>query len=119
MHSVALSEPTTQKTSDAPVDLVHLRRYTMGNIELEREVLGMFADQTIETLASLRHAESAKSWREAAHTLKGAALAVGAWRVAASSQQAETADFAAGPHDEILARLERSIDEARAFVARF
>lgn len=72
-----------------PIDRVHLARYTLGNLALEIEVLGLFAEQAPRTLAALRSARTDKAWRDAAHTLKGSARAVGAWHVAAAAESAE------------------------------
>lgn len=110
-------EPQAAAGTRTPVDLAHLGRYTLGNTELEREVLALFAEQALSTLDSLRKASSPKAWREAAHTLKGAALAVGAWQVATCGQQAEIAEFSASNRDAILPRLEQAIADARSYIA--
>ena len=65
-----------------PIDLVHLSKYTMGDKDLEREVLNLFATQSTLYLDRLRKAEDDRAWLEAVHTLKGSATGVGAWRVA-------------------------------------
>ena len=65
---------------DGPIDLEHLRRMTLGDAGLEREVLAMFAAQTVSligTLATLPAEAGAL-----AHTLKGSARAIGAFAVA-------------------------------------
>lgn len=72
-----------------PVDLVHLSRYTLGDREIECEVLGLFARQATVYIERLRNAATEAEWREAAHSLKGSAQAVGAWRTAEAAQQAE------------------------------
>lgn len=105
-------------SSGVPVDLTHLGRYTLGNTDLEREVLALFSEQAAATLEALRLASSPKAWREAAHTLKGAALAVGAWQVAKCGQQAEVAEYNGASREAILARLEQAVGEAKAFIAR-
>lgn len=120
MSSVAELTPSTVRggaglTGD-PVDLAHLRRYTLGNTELEREVLDLFAQQAVTTLGQLRAAATHKAWHEAAHTLKGAALAVGAWRVAAAGQQAEAVEFVEASREAVLPRLEHAVAEARAYI---
>lgn len=74
---------------DGPIDLEHLRRMTLGDAGLECEVLGMFcvqAAQAVDTLAALP--------RDAgllAHTLKGSARAIGAFRVADAASRLEIA----------------------------
>lgn len=115
---VLSARPTSEARSGSPVDLAHLGRYTLGNTELQREVLNLFVDQALATMTALQTAATAKAWREAAHTIKGAALAVGAWEVAAAGQQAEVADFNGGTRGPILANLELAIDEARGYIAR-
>ena len=76
-------------SSELPVDLNHLRRYTLGDKALEQEVLRLFLAQLPETIASLRSAATERDWKMAAHTLKGSSRAVGAWRIASLAQEAE------------------------------
>ena len=74
---------------DGPIDLEHLKRMTLGDESLEREVLAMFSAQTarlIGTLAALP-AEAG----ELAHTLKGSARAIGAFAVADAADALESA----------------------------
>ncbi|MGH6866065.1 MAG: Hpt domain-containing protein, partial [Methyloceanibacter sp.] len=66
-----------RKFTSRPVDLVHLSRYTLGERDLEREVLELFCSQSLVYLERLREAQSDKEWIEAAHTLKGSARAIG------------------------------------------
>ena len=72
-----------------PVDLAYLGRFTLGNTELEREVLFLFVEHGPRYLDAMRTATSAKDWHAGAHTLKGAARGIGAWRVARSAEAAE------------------------------
>lgn len=72
-----------------PVDLQHLRRYTLGDSALEAEILALFAADLPNRLQALERAATAKDWKMAAHTLKGAGLAVGAWGVAEAAEAAE------------------------------
>jgi chemotaxis protein histidine kinase CheA len=74
------------------VDTAHLARYTMGDEALERELLRMFATQLQELVGGLRAARKAgdaAQWRLLAHTLKGAARAVGAFPIAEIAARAE------------------------------
>ncbi len=68
--------------NDRPVDLVHLARHTLGNRDLEREVLQLFGRQSAVYLGRLRGAHSVAERRTAAHTIKGSARGIGAWRIA-------------------------------------
>jgi HPt (histidine-containing phosphotransfer) domain-containing protein len=103
----------------APVDHAHLARYTFGNRALEIEVLTLFADQAPSYLDALRTAPTEKAWREAAHTLKGSARAVGAVFVADAAERAEVLGFAAeaGARAAIANELYDCLAEARAHIA--
>jgi HPt (histidine-containing phosphotransfer) domain-containing protein len=99
---------------DGPIDMAHLGRMTLGDSSLEREVLAMFAGQSaglIEALASVP-ANAARL----AHTLKGSAQAIGAYRVAEAAERLEAAmrdDLDAAEISEALATLGESVAEAR------
>lgn len=76
-----------------PVDLEHLGQYTGGEVDLNAQVLEMFADQCAQALIrlhSLIDARDARTWREILHTLKGSALGVGAFPLAEELAAAET-----------------------------
>jgi HPt (histidine-containing phosphotransfer) domain-containing protein len=107
-----------------PIDRKYLSRFTMGNPALEREVLELFAAQTLLYLDQLRSAQTRKAWSEAAHTIKGSAAAVGAARLAGLAETAEKLDIAAecarsaARRERELAALAVAIDEARGYIAR-
>jgi HPt (histidine-containing phosphotransfer) domain-containing protein len=65
---------------DGPIDLEHLRRMTLGDAGLEREVLAMFSAQAVSLIDAL--ATMPADAGALAHTLKGSARAIGAFRVA-------------------------------------
>jgi len=95
-----------------PVDLKHLRRYTLGDLGLEREVLSLFLAQLPETISALGAARTDKDWKIAAHTLKGSGRAVGAWRIARIADQAERCEGVKDP-DHVAHTLELLADAAR------
>jgi HPt (histidine-containing phosphotransfer) domain-containing protein len=74
----------------SPIDMVYLARQSGGDHELEQELLALFADQCVRHLATIRQA-STEAGCDAAHTLKGAARAIGAWQVADAAEQVEKA----------------------------
>lgn len=74
---------------ERPIDLVHLARQTLGDRDLEREILELFIAQTRVLLARLDSAGEAQTKADLAHTLKGSARAVGAWQVAAEAEKCE------------------------------
>jgi hypothetical protein len=71
-----------------PIDLVHLAKQTMGDKALEIEVLQMFARQARACLQEIASGEAARVGA-AAHRLKGAASAVGAFRVSEAAEAVE------------------------------
>jgi HPt (histidine-containing phosphotransfer) domain-containing protein len=88
------------RVAERPVDLGHLDRYTGGSRALNEEILRLFETQCREILARLEaliKTADAKSWREAAHSLKGAARGVGAFALADAAAEAEAADPADTP----------------------
>lgn len=89
LRSEVLTGGDAERASPYAIDHTHLRRYTMGDLQLEREVLDLFACELPKTMTSLKSAETELEWRVAAHTLKGSARAVGAWRIAAAAVAAE------------------------------
>jgi HPt (histidine-containing phosphotransfer) domain-containing protein len=116
---VETGKPPEEPTAARPVDLAHLSRYTLGERALEREVLELFCTQSVLYLEQLRAAMSDKAWKDAAHSLKGTARAVGAWRAAQAAERAEAlqgdglTQFRTARIDEI----EASLREAEAYIA--
>ncbi len=101
-----------------PVDLVHLSKFTMGNRDLEREVLTLFRKQSVLFIDRLRHANDDQTWREAAHTMKGSARGIGAWAVGDAAQEAEQLN---GGDRQIygpaaVAKLDKTFAEACNFI---
>src|ERR1700709_1159514 len=76
---------------EQPVDLVHLSRMTLGDRDLEREVLQLFERQAAMLLERMPGAGPAHV-AAMAHTIKGSARGIGAWQVA---RYAETLELAA------------------------
>jgi hypothetical protein len=74
------------------IDLVHLAHQTLGDRVLEVELLELFEHQCTRTLSQLTGPAAVEPTLRAdvAHTLKGAALAIGAGRVAEASGVYET-----------------------------
>jgi HPt (histidine-containing phosphotransfer) domain-containing protein len=104
------------------LDLVHLARQTFGDRELERELLVLFEAQCRRLLPVLAGSGPAGERGDAAHTLKGAARAVGAWRIAAVAEGIEGA-LAAGPGSgavaELVVDLERAVRETQEAARRW
>jgi HPt (histidine-containing phosphotransfer) domain-containing protein len=99
---------------DGPIDIDHLRRMTLGDARLEREVLAMFAAQSVSLIATLVSLPA--NAVALAHTLKGSARAIGAFRVADAAQSLEAAIRDGDEPTEALAELHEAITQARMAV---
>ncbi len=109
---------STVRPACHPIDLVHLSRFTLGDRALEREALELFASQAGIYLERLRSAATDREWRDAAHSLKGSARAIGAFRVGAAAELAEAlqGDALRRERAHWLASLDGFIAEARSYV---
>jgi HPt (histidine-containing phosphotransfer) domain-containing protein len=99
---------------DGPIDIVHLRRMTLGDAALEREVLSMFSAQAsrlVKALATLPADAPAL-----AHTLKGSARAVGAFAVGDAAAHLETSIRNGSDRAEALSELSDAIAQARSAI---
>jgi HPt (histidine-containing phosphotransfer) domain-containing protein len=102
---------------EQPVDLVHLSRMTLGDRDLEREVLQLFERQAAMLLERMPGAGPAHV-AAMAHTIKGSARGIGAWQIA---RYAETLELAAASscdadRDVALAALTGSVEKVRAVI---
>lgn len=80
--------------ADTPLpvlDLDHLSAMTGGDPELSLEVIGIFREQAQLWSRLLDPRAEARQWADAAHTLKGASLGIGALKLAAACERAEKA----------------------------
>ena len=107
------------------IDLVHLSRQTLGDRELEIELLSLFAKQAkaiVNTLSgSTPGAVPSRGSGDLLHMLCGSARAVGSWAVAAEAQALEQ-DVGHGTgaprlDSDRLAHLGGSVDRACAVIA--
>jgi HPt (histidine-containing phosphotransfer) domain-containing protein len=99
---------------DGPIDLDHLKRMTLGDDSLEREVLAMFAAQSVSLVGAL--AALPAEARELVHALKGSARAVGAFAVADAAAVLEAALTNGDDPAEALAELKDAAAQARAAI---
>ena len=96
------------------IDTVHLRRMTLGESALERDVLSLFAQQSRDLLERL--AAMPADAAVLVHTLKGSARAIGAFAVADAAQALETAMRAKSGIAEALRELAAAADDAQAAI---
>ena len=99
---------------DGPIDIVHLRRMTLGDVGLEREVLAMFSAQAVGLAGALATLPS--DARALAHTLKGSARAIGAFGVADAAACLEALINSGGDQAEALVELDDAVALARTAI---
>ena len=116
MSALALNEiPSPQLApGDEVIDLDHLSRMTLGDRSLEREVLALFARQAEILLHRMDQANPGHT-AAAAHTLKGSAVGIGAWRVAHAAEAVEHAGSVMLA--DAIAALNAAVAEATATIA--
>lgn len=101
------------EVSSKPVDLAHLAKQTMGDKDLEIEILQLFARNTRMILHELANADKAKI-TALSHRLKGSADAVGAFKISVAAQTLEN-----NPSDSnAFAQVTTSIIEAENFILK-
>jgi hypothetical protein len=106
--------------ADGPViDTEHLSRMTLGELSLRREVLALFDRQADILLPRIRQGTPPMA-AASAHTLKGSAVGIGAFKVARAVEEVEQAqnlerDAAIAAAIDTLAAM---LDEAKAEIAR-
>lgn len=89
------------------IDLEHLETATFGDSALKREVLRLFAGQ-VANLVSIIGSSNAETRSAAAHTLKGAALGIGAFELAKAAESVEL-----GEADSLARLLQLAADASR------
>lgn len=114
LRSIDAKDAPSLAPDERPIDLVHLARTTLGDRGLEREVLQLFDRQSTLLIARMRSSAPA-GIATLAHTLKGSARGIGAWRVARAAEALELSG--ADAIGDALGRLAAACDEARAVIA--
>lgn len=99
---------------DGPLDLDHLSRMTLGDAELEQEVLAMFAEQAVRLMAAM--AALPVEAGALAHKLKGSARGIGAFAVADAAASLETAIRIGHNQPHAFAALKEAVAEVRAAI---
>jgi HPt (histidine-containing phosphotransfer) domain-containing protein len=94
--------------SAGPIDFEHLARQTMGDVDLQAEILGMFSAQLSTVLAEMGKPSGRERWR-LAHGLKGTARGVGAFALAECAERIERDP----DDDDLLETLRRLAEESR------
>jgi HPt (histidine-containing phosphotransfer) domain-containing protein len=102
------------------VDFAYLERYAAGDASLIDEVLGLFREQAEIWVRLLDPGEAAEAWRDAAHSLKGSALGIGAFALADECEAAERASGAdVGARTVLLGHVRTALDATLADIAAY
>jgi HPt (histidine-containing phosphotransfer) domain-containing protein len=115
--NVASLSAAPREQKPGVIDADHLERMTLGDRRLEREVLELFVRQTTIMLDRIANSDRAIA-AASAHTLKGSARGIGAWRVARAAELVEQAarDPGEGDIEEAGAELRAASLEASAAI---
>ncbi len=102
------------------VDFPYLENYAAGDADVIDEVLGIFEHQSELWIRLFdTHAEDS-IWRDAAHTLKGASLGIGARTLAAACATAEQGAHEPAPvRAALLDDVRRALDLVRLDIAAY
>lgn len=92
------------------IDLDHLNQYVFGDDALLDEILAIFTEQAAHWVSRLDPMQGDEDWRNAAHTLKGAARGIGSWAIADLCEEGEEL---IGGVPEKTARRRTLIDQLR------
>ena len=102
------------------VDFAHLERYAGGDEALVDEVLGIFREQAELWIQMLEPQAPAGAWKDAAHSLKGSSLGVGAFALAAACEAAERgSEGDPAAKGRLLDAIKDAMDAALADVAAY
>jgi HPt (histidine-containing phosphotransfer) domain-containing protein len=102
---------STNTAVEPVLDRDHLRGFTEGDPQLERELSALFLATAEMYLEQMQEAMAGgRPWTAIAHALKGASANLGARRLAALALAAERAQ----PDRAQLQEIERAVEEVRS-----
>lgn len=114
-HAIAFTKPggeAARPSRGRPIDLVHLARQTLGDRTLEAEVLSLFSRQAGGITNRIGQVKG-KERGLLAHSLKGSARTIGAFRVAEMAEKVES-DPA---NDNAASALREALTDVQEFIA--
>lgn len=114
MAMTSASRRQSRLQFQAPIDLVRLAANTLGNRDLELQVLRLFVTQSTSALNRLAQEKDAGVLYDLVHTLKGSARAVGADTVASRCEELEQGLHAGNVTD--FSNLRQAVDEANVYI---
>jgi HPt (histidine-containing phosphotransfer) domain-containing protein len=111
---------STERRQACGLDLDHLRRSTGDDRDLEVELLSLFKVQARVQGGLISMAKLPSDYRRAVHTLKGAALAIGATAIVKTAAELEAITLAGHPEirRKLIAKLAEEIAAVEAEIER-
>lgn len=108
---------STETRRRRPIDLVHLAKQTLGDSQLEAEVLVMFASMSSTYLDRLKNPDCKSDFAINIHALRGAAMGIGANSIVEHARSVET-EFKTSGHvcNEAMTDLEVVVEEVGEFI---
>lgn len=119
----ALAPHTPAQTAPAervgrPIDLVHLAKQCLGDANLEFEVLRLFDTTMVTYLDRLNRSVTFDELALNLHSMKGAAMGVGAGPIADLAKTAEKELRLGRPlSQELISDIGIAVEEVRVFIA--
>lgn len=109
--------PPAPARAGRPIDLVHLARQCLGEASLELEILRLFDTTMVTYLDRLNRAVTFDELALNLHAMKGAAVGVGAVRIADLAKSLEHELRSGRPlTPEMIGDIGMAVEEARAFI---
>ena len=116
----AVATVTDPPAAGEVIDIHHLARMTLGERSLQREVLALFDRQADVLLPRIRCGAPPLA-AALAHTRKGSAASIGAFKVASAAESVEQVQRLADRDAAMAVAIERLaavLEEAKAEIAR-
>jgi len=112
---------TLEMPDPAVFDIAQLRRYTVGQNDLEMELIGLFKLQLPQFLKQIGTAASEFDWKIATHSLKGSSLTMGAPVIANLAERLENLGIEGGPEERkaLIGQLSAAIADFNQAVDSF
>lgn len=113
--ATAVAVAPASEGAQAAIDRDHLAQMTLGDANLEREILQLF-DRQSQLLLDRMYQVPPTAVSALAHTIKGSARGIGAWRVARTAEAVELADGTLAEFQAALNDLSKAIGATRSAI---
>ena len=101
------------------VDFKYLETYAAGDYDVVDEVLGLFREQASMWSPLMDPSNPSEGWRDAVHTVKGAARGIGAMALAKACEAAEEKGLKPAAVGVRLGKVRDALNAALADIAAY